>query len=128
VGRYNAVCLQTTSKNPVKLLLFAVHLPHKRGRQKARNLLTKAIFDLTYFNKPQAVAIVGDFNIQFDARHHFYFPDFTALFFNQPTTERGGRIDNVLVNHYLALQVDNYVKDIHDNCELFSHYPIRIYE
>lgn len=72
-GRYMAICLQTKGATPVKLLVFAVHLPHKSGRQRARELLTKAATDLVHFNKPQAVAIVGDFNIQFDARIHYFF-------------------------------------------------------
>ena len=127
-GRYMAICLQTKGANPVKLLVFAVHLPHKSGRQRARDLLTKAATDLVHLHKPQAVAIVGDFNIQFDARIHYFFPDFIALFFQRPTTERGGRIDNVLVNQYLASHVANYDKEIHDECGLFTHYPIHVHQ
>jgi hypothetical protein len=127
IGRYMATCLQTKGANPVKLLLFAVHMPHKSGRENARNLLNKAVVELAQVNNAQAVAIVGDFNIQFNTNKHDFFPDLIALFFQRPTTENGRRIDNVLVNPYLAGYVENYTKDIYNKCNFFCHFPIHVH-
>ena len=116
-GRYMVVCLEERANGrPEKLLLFSVHLPHKRGRQEARRLLLQAVTDLERLNQPQAVAIVGDFNINFEEEQH---PDFQMIlllrdFFYRETAakhQRKNRIHNNLVTP------DNWIFFVLESCK-----------
>lgn len=122
-GKYTFIKLRNNiTEDHETIGYFSVHLPHKTGRDKAKQLLQEGI--RRHQDDLQGVIIAGDFNLnprdlagQFQFNEENLTPIFQA---HQPTTRNGTCKDNFLTSDLFT--VDR--SDILNDCDYFTHYPI----
>lgn len=122
MGKYIGIKLQSVANPNYYLMHLSTHLPHKKNKALARNMLLRAVDELPQQCEINDIVVSGDMNATPLELSSMFSSDYHVLFSDQDpcTTNKQMRKDNIIVPADFTCNM----KHVHGDIDMFSHFPI----